>query len=178
MCGKTTMIILNDIARWRGIKGVNGKNPDSNKKHLLRIMKSVFLVHHSYELDGCDETKLIGVYSSEEIAKQTVEKFKLYKGFKEKPDCFSVDEYELDADNWVGGYSISTNIQVRNAERWVTVEAEILPDGNYKIEHNYHEDETGQEFSFGDIVRCEERTDEEGTDIYAVELIQPGNKPI
>ena len=32
----------------------------------------VFLLQHSYEMGDCDETKIIGVYSSRELAEQAI----------------------------------------------------------------------------------------------------------
>jgi len=69
-------------------------------------MKRVFVLFHSYENDdGYDEEKMIGVYSSEEKAKETIEKLKNVEGFCDYPvDCFGIDEYEIDKDHWVGGF--------------------------------------------------------------------------
>jgi hypothetical protein len=69
-------------------------------------MNSVFVLQHSYEHDdGHDEVKMIGVYSSEEKARETVEKLKNAKGFCDYPiECFYIDEYEIDKDNWIEGF--------------------------------------------------------------------------
>jgi len=67
-------------------------------------MKSVFLLQHSYELDECEETKLIGIYSSREQAETAIQKYKNVLGFKDYPDCFYLDEYELDKDHWEEGF--------------------------------------------------------------------------
>jgi hypothetical protein len=65
---------------------------------------SVFIVHHSYGLDGCDETKLIGVYSSREQADAAVLRASALPGFSGRPDGFSCDEYDLDIDHWREGF--------------------------------------------------------------------------
>jgi hypothetical protein len=67
-------------------------------------MQSVFLLQHSYELDGCDETKVIGVYSSKEKAETVACKYKNLPGFKEHPDCFYIDEYLIDKNYWEEGF--------------------------------------------------------------------------
>lgn len=68
-------------------------------------MKTVFLLQHSYEVGEFDETKVIGIYSSKEKAEETVKRYKQLPGFKDYPDeCFYIDEYELDSDNWQEGF--------------------------------------------------------------------------
>ncbi|WP_042161460.1 DUF7336 domain-containing protein [Paenibacillus gorillae] len=70
-------------------------------------MKTIFIVQHSYEVgEGSlyDETKLIGVYSSKEIAESVVEKFKRLPGFRDYLDAFYINEYEIDKDNWTEGF--------------------------------------------------------------------------
>lgn len=67
-------------------------------------MKSVFLLQHSYEQGECEETKIIGIYSSKAKAEETIERFKNIIGFKEHQDCFYIDEYDIDKDNWIEGF--------------------------------------------------------------------------
>ena len=70
----------------------------------------VYLLQHSYEKEICedlkaDETKVIGIYSSYENAEMVKERFKVKKGFNRfSEDCFYIDEYELDQDNWTDGF--------------------------------------------------------------------------
>ena len=64
----------------------------------------VFVVQHQHELDGCDEVKFIGVYSSEEVGWAAVERAKSLPGFRYYPDGFSVDPYEVDMDHWTEGF--------------------------------------------------------------------------
>ena len=49
-------------------------------------VKSVFVVQHSYELDGCGETKFIGVYTTRQAAED------------------GADEFPLDLDHWTEGF--------------------------------------------------------------------------
>lgn len=65
---------------------------------------SVYVLQHSYELDGCDETKFIGVYSSLEKAEDAVRRLKSQPGFVDHPDDFTVDKYPLDVDHWAEGF--------------------------------------------------------------------------
>lgn len=64
----------------------------------------VFVLQHSYELTGCEETKMIGVYSSRVAAEATIERFSKLPGFRDKPEGFVIDEYRLDEDNWTEGF--------------------------------------------------------------------------
>ena len=70
-------------------------------------MKSVFLLQHEYERrDGCDPSKMIGVYSSREKAEIVLAKLIQKPGFKNYPDGLVIDEYKLGKDNWVEGFFI------------------------------------------------------------------------
>lgn len=130
-------------------------------------MKTVFILHHSYELEGCDETKLIGAYSTKEQAELAITRLKDKNGFKYRPDAFEITEYELDQDNWKEGFSTMTTIQVKSKDdTWITVQAECLPNNQYKIWELYDNDLLG-EFKHLDIVECEEKDD----DLFAVKLI-------
>ncbi len=65
---------------------------------------TVYVLQHSYELDGCDETKLIGIYSSADSAKRAQAWLRLQPGFKDHADDFSVTTYELDVAHWAEGF--------------------------------------------------------------------------
>lgn len=70
----------------------------------------VFLLQHSYEYEIYDdikveETKVIGIYSSEKKADEAKARFKVKEGFKRFPEeCFFMDEYQLDQDHWEEGF--------------------------------------------------------------------------
>jgi hypothetical protein len=71
---------------------------------LGKTLNAVFVVHHEYQrYDDRDETKLIGVYSTEAKAKLAIERLRVLPGFSEHPDGFSVDCYPIDADHWIEG---------------------------------------------------------------------------
>lgn len=67
-------------------------------------MKTVWVVQHSYELDGNDEVKFIGVFSTLENAKKIVEKLKKKKGFKSYSKGFHIDKMALDQVFWLEGF--------------------------------------------------------------------------
>ena len=66
---------------------------------------TVFVVQHSYDLNGADETKLIGVYSSREQADAAILRAAALPGFSGRPDGFSCGAYELDVDHWREGFA-------------------------------------------------------------------------
>jgi hypothetical protein len=76
-------------------------------------MNYVYVVEHSYEVgeDGeFDETKLIGIYSSEEKAKQVIQKYIILPGFEDHPiECFYIEKYEIDKDEWAEGFEKADN---------------------------------------------------------------------
>lgn len=67
-------------------------------------MNKVFLVQHAYEIEGMDEIKTIGIYSTEENAKKVVEEYKKLPGFKDYPEGFYIGSYELDKSFWEDGF--------------------------------------------------------------------------
>lgn len=129
-------------------------------------MNTVFILQHSYELEGCDETKFIGAYSTKEQAELAINRLKDQNGFKYRPDAFEISEYVLDQDNWTEGFSTLTTIQVKSKDNsWITVQAECLPDNQYQIWELYDNELLG-EFKHLDIVECEEKDD----DLFAFKL--------
>ena len=68
----------------------------------------VYLLQHSYEVETeaglLDETKIIGIFSSKEKAEKTIEECKNFSGFKNYPENFYIDQYELDKRNWKEGF--------------------------------------------------------------------------
>lgn len=135
-------------------------------------METVFILHHSYELEECEETKLIGAYSTREQAELAINRLKYKNGFKYRPDAFVISEYELDQDNWTEGFATMTTIQVKSKDdTWITVQAECLPNNSYQIWEPYDNDSLGA-FKHLDIVKCEERDKV----FFAVRLISRADK--
>jgi hypothetical protein len=72
-------------------------------------MNRVFLLWHHYPDDpddpDDDNAKLLGVYSSEEIAElRREEKYKQLPGFSRGDGEFVIDSYEIDQDQWNEGF--------------------------------------------------------------------------
>lgn len=67
----------------------------------------LFLLAHEYERpSGCEEVKVIGIYSSEQLAAAAIEQLMTQPGFRDWPDCFTVAPYEVDRTWWVEGFGI------------------------------------------------------------------------
>ncbi len=131
-------------------------------------MKTVFILHHTYELDGHYEIKLIWVYSTKEQAKLAITRLKEKDGFKYRPTGFEISKYKLDQDTWVDGFATMINIQVKGKNNWwKTVQAERLPNNTYQIWELYDNDSLS-EFKHLDIVECEERDDI----LFAIKLVK------
>jgi hypothetical protein len=66
----------------------------------------LFLVQHVHKTGrkGPEVTKIIGIYSSRELAKEAVSRLQLAPGFRDSPSGFSIDEYEKNADHWAEGF--------------------------------------------------------------------------
>jgi hypothetical protein len=66
----------------------------------------VYVLQHVHSLDDGDEdVKFIGVYSSQENARAAIERLSEAPGFCDAPTGFHIDEYQVDEDQWVEGYS-------------------------------------------------------------------------
>ena len=65
-------------------------------------MKYVYTVYHVNPKN--DDKKSIGVYFSLIEAEAVVAKYKSIKGFRDAPDHFYIDKYELNKMYWSEGY--------------------------------------------------------------------------
>ena len=73
-------------------------------------MARVYVLQHVHSVDdGAEDVKLIGVYSSRENAQTAITRLGLAPGFSEEPAGFHIDEYQVDKDQWVEGYSTLAN---------------------------------------------------------------------
>lgn len=69
-------------------------------------MQPVYVLHHLYEReDGQEDAKLLGVFSSEAVALEKVETYKLLEGFRDYPEGFSIDKYLVDHSYWSEGFT-------------------------------------------------------------------------
>jgi homoserine kinase type II len=68
-------------------------------------MTHVYIVQHTYEFPaGVDNTKFIGVYSTELAAQRAVTQLKSVDGFRAYPEGFCIDRYEIDKTFWSDGF--------------------------------------------------------------------------
>ena len=68
---------------------------------------TVFVVIH--ENPETDDFKIIGIYSSHEGAEAGIERARKLPGFSALPKCFSINEYELNRDQWRQGFVTMPN---------------------------------------------------------------------
>lgn len=67
--------------------------------------KNVWLLWFEQEReDGEDTELLIGVYRTEETAKEAIVRLKLQAGFRDYPDGFHIYPRNLDEDSWTEGF--------------------------------------------------------------------------
>ena len=52
-----------------------------------------------------DDVKLLGVYSTRELAKDRVRRCAEVPGFMTEPNCFEISPYTLDVDEWREGFA-------------------------------------------------------------------------
>lgn len=68
-------------------------------------MKEVFLLWHSFPEWEDEHSKLLGVYSSREIAQQKIDEFYLkLVGFDEPEGEFCISKYKIDKMEWSEGF--------------------------------------------------------------------------
>ena len=62
----------------------------------------MFVVLHDPPASG--RAKVIGIYSSQDLAHAAIERARVLPGFANEPDDFVVHRYELDKDHWPRGF--------------------------------------------------------------------------
>jgi len=69
-------------------------------------MSTVFLLHHVHEFeDGHEDVKLIGVFSSEMLARAAQQQVADQPGFRDSPNGFDISEHPVDGNiGWPEGY--------------------------------------------------------------------------
>ncbi|HPM80669.1 MAG TPA: hypothetical protein PLF81_08215 [Candidatus Anammoximicrobium sp.] len=73
-------------------------------------MMDGFLLWHVHEFpSGKEDAKLIGVYSSPELAGQAQQRVGTQPGFRDAPPGFSIHRYAADRDHWSEGYLTETH---------------------------------------------------------------------
>jgi hypothetical protein len=51
-----------------------------------------------------DDVKIVGVYSTGQQARDSIDRARLLPGFQDEPECFATDRYTLDEDKWPRGF--------------------------------------------------------------------------
>lgn len=70
----------------------------------------VYVLQHMHTLeDGTEDVKLIGVYSTRENAQAAISRLGRAPGFSDARAGFHIDEYQIDKDQWVEGFSTLAN---------------------------------------------------------------------
>ena len=69
-------------------------------------MDVVYILWHSYEDDEHEDSKLIGVYSNQELAESAKQKVVNQPGFKTYPEGFIIDKYAINQDHWMEGFGV------------------------------------------------------------------------
>ena len=65
-------------------------------------MELLFVLLHSLPETG--RVKVVGVYSSRELAEAAEERTRLLPGFADEPDGFTIEQFEVDRDHWPRGF--------------------------------------------------------------------------
>jgi len=65
-------------------------------------MPPLFALLHSLPESG--KVKVVGIYSSRELAQAAQERARLLPGFADEPDGFTIEEYAVDEDHWPRGF--------------------------------------------------------------------------
>ena len=65
-------------------------------------MDRLFVLLHS--LPDTGKVKVIGIYSSQEMAENALERTQVLPGFAEESEGFSIETYEVDKDHWPRGF--------------------------------------------------------------------------
>jgi hypothetical protein len=124
-------------------------------------MNTVFVLQHSYTIGDREEVKLIGVYASVAGAEAAVSRMGGLPGFRDHPDGFHVDAYQLGQDHWQEGFITTITIMMplldEGIEVWRPVQAELMPGGRYRIVTRNDDEDEHWVFATGQVVVCEER---------------------
>ena len=67
-------------------------------------MTKVFILRHIVVRGEEENHKQIGIYSSEDLAKQAIERLKDKPGFRDHGGGFTIDPCMLDFDYWADGF--------------------------------------------------------------------------
>jgi predicted acetyltransferase len=94
------------------------------KNSMQPDIRTVFIVHHEYEKEGCDRIKHIGVFLTRRDAETAVEELSHQPGFRSWPDGFVISEEEPGEYTWKEGFGASEALlkRIDEAARHQTIE--------------------------------------------------------
>lgn len=71
-------------------------------------MRTIFILQHERPEteDRMEDVKFIGAYLSEASAQAAVGRLQTQPGFRDYPNHFTIDEYEIDKDQWAEGFIV------------------------------------------------------------------------
>ena len=71
-------------------------------------MKTVYFVQHeNIEDDYIEEPRVIGIYTSEKLAQEAIERARNLSGYEDYPEGFQITKYILDNDQWDFGFKFA-----------------------------------------------------------------------
>jgi homoserine kinase type II len=129
----------------------------------------VYILWHEYERLGNEDSKLLGVYATQDEAEQAQARLSGLPGFKDYPDGFFISAYSMGQDHWTGGFATVSCVEVpKLGGGFLTVMASWVPhSAHYKLDDPYVDWAAVEGYQNHDIVEVEER---EGN-FYPVKLI-------
>jgi len=67
---------------------------------------NVFVLEHLRCDEVSEDAKLCGVFSTEDKANAAIARLSILPGFRDYPNGFSVDKYEIDEVCWAEGFGV------------------------------------------------------------------------
>lgn len=67
-------------------------------------MTEVYMLYHIHNEGGSEDAKLIGIYSTYDLAEKARERVQDKPGFVDFPEEFSIFPHKLDRDGWIDGF--------------------------------------------------------------------------
>ena len=85
-----------------GVSDRLGPIADLGRRYKVIAVEQLFTVFHDPPETG--RVKVIGIYTSEELAEAAVERTRSLPGFADHPNGFRVERYDIDRDHWPRGF--------------------------------------------------------------------------
>jgi hypothetical protein len=68
------------------------------------MTKVYYVQHENIEDDYIEEPRMIGIYTSEKLAQEAIERAKKLSGYGDFPEGFQITKYILDLDQFIVGF--------------------------------------------------------------------------